>query len=153
MGSYRATISWFNSGPDFTGGKYSRAHQWHFEGGQSVNATAAPGIVPAPWSEPANVDPEQAFVAALASCHMLFFLHFAARQALAVESYHDDADGVMGKNDAGKQAIIQVTLRPRITFSGPAVPDPEVLDQLHHAAHEHCFIANSVTTRILIEPR
>jgi len=151
MSRYQATVSWKNNGPDFLGNKYSREHQWQFEGGKVVQATAAPDIVPAPWSNPANVDPEAAFVASLSSCHMLFFLYFAARQGFELESYEDQAEGVLEKNEQGKMSMTRVVLRPRIAYSGAKTPNKETLDKLHQAAHEHCFIANSVNTIITIE--
>ena len=151
MSCYKATVSWKNSGSDFLGNKYSREHQWQFEGGAIVAATAAPDIVPQPWSNPANVDPETAFVASLSSCHMLFFLYFAGKRGFEVASYHDQAEGYLEKNEDGNLAMTRVILRPRIEYSGDKIPDQDALDQLHHAAHEHCFIANSVTTRIIIE--
>jgi organic hydroperoxide reductase OsmC/OhrA len=116
-----------------------------------VEATAAPDIVPPPWSEPVNVDPEQAFVASLASCHMLFFLSLAARNGHPVESYQDQAEGIMEKNAAGRGAITRVTLRPRINFGSDSIPDTQQVEDLHEAAHQRGFIANSVTTRITIE--
>ena len=152
MSRYQATVTWKNSGPDFLDNKYSREHEWHFEGGTVVKATAAPDIVPQPWSNPANIDPEAAFVASLSSCHMLFFIHFAARQGYKLESYEDQAEGYLEKNDQGKMSMTRVILRPRLVFAGNEIPDPEALDKLHHAAHEHCYIANSVTTSITIEP-
>ena len=151
MSCYKATVSWTNSGPDFIGNKYSREHQWQFVGGAVVEATAAPDIVPQPWSNPANVDPEAACVASLSSCHMLFFLYLAGKQGFEVTSYQDQAEGYLEKNDDGNMSMTRVVLRPRIEYSGDKIPDQETLDQLHHAAHEHCFIANSVTTRIIIE--
>ena len=151
MSQYRARVSWVNGGPDFLNGQYSRVHQWHFEGGPTIDATAAPAIVPAPWSEAANVDPEQAFVASLSSCHMLFFLSLAARQGIVVDEYIDAASGVMEQRDDGKTAMTRVTLRPDATYSGDQVPDQKALHELHHRAHELCFIANSVLTEIIVE--
>jgi organic hydroperoxide reductase OsmC/OhrA len=152
MSRYQATVSWQNGGPDFVSNKYSREHEWLFEGGAAVKATAAPDIVPEPWSNPANVDPETAFVASLSSCHMLFFLHFAARQGFNVTSYQDQAEGYLEKNEQDKMSMTRVILRPRVICSGDRIPDQADLDALHRAAHEHCFIANSVTTSITIEP-
>ena len=151
MSRYQATVSWKNDGPDFTGNKYSREHQWQFEGGATVDATAAPDIVPKPWSNPDNVDPEAAFVASLSSCHMLFFLNFAAEQGYELESYQDQAVGYLEKNDSGALSMTRVILRPRVVCSGDRIPTQDALDRLHHAAHERCFIANSVTTNISIE--
>jgi organic hydroperoxide reductase OsmC/OhrA len=149
---YRATVVWRrNPDEDFPKGRYSRAHEWRFDGGISVPASASPGVVPAPFSRQDAVDPEEAFIAALSSCHMLTFLDLARRAGAIVESYEDEAVGVMGRLAPGKVAVVKVTLKPRITFASP-VPDPAKLDELHHNAHEACFIANSVTTEIAIEP-
>ena len=153
MATHNATIRWSASpGEDFARGQYHRAHSWLFDGGAVVPASASPHIVPAPWSDAAGVDPEEAFVASLASCHMLFFLDFARRAGVVVASYEDEADGEMHKGDDGRIRITKVTLRPRIEFGG-AAPDAAALDALHHKAHEACFIANSVTSEIVIEPR
>ena len=150
MSRYTATVSWVNKGPDFLKNKYSRAHQWKFDGGCLINASAAPDIVPPPWSVTENVDPEEAFVASLASCHMLFFLSFAVKHGYLLESYTDNAEGKMEKNQDGKMAITEVSLHPETVFSGEKTPDHEGLAKLHHLAHEHCFIANSVTTKVAI---
>ena len=153
MANHNATVRWSVSpGEDFARGQYSRAHSWGFDGGAVVPASASPHVVPAPWSDAAAVDPEEAFVAALASCHTLFFLDFARRSGVVVTSYEDEADGVMEKGDDGRVRITKVTLRPRIAFDGEA-PDAAALDALHHKAHEACFIANSVTSKIVIERR
>jgi organic hydroperoxide reductase OsmC/OhrA len=148
---YCATISWRLDGEDFAKGRYSRAHEWHFDGGIKLPASASPGVVPAPFSRTDAVDPEEAFVAALSSCHMLTFLDLARRAGAVIRSYDDEALGVMERIAAGRMAVTKVTLRPRIVFAG-AVPDKAKLDELHHQAHELCFIANSVKTEILIEP-
>ncbi len=151
MGSHNATIRWFASpGEDFAKGQYSRAHSWSFDGGAIVDASASPSIVPPPWANPEGVDPEEAFVASLSSCHMLFFLDFARRSGVVVSSYEDEADGVMEKGGDGRVRITKVTLRPRIVFGGEA-PDRAALDSLHHKAHEACFIANSVTAEVAVE--
>ena len=148
MSIHTATVRWTASpGEDYARGQYSRAHEWVFDGGAVVRASASPTIVPAPWSDAAAVDPEEAFVASLASCHMLFFLDFARRAGAVVTAYEDAADAVMGKGEDGRMRITKVTLRPRVEFAG-AVPD---LDALHHQAHEACFIANSVTCAVVIE--
>ena len=153
MPNHNATIRWSASpGEEFAKGQYSRAHRWTFDGGAVVPASASPHVVPAPWSDATAVDPEEAFVASLASCHMLFFLDFARRSGVVVTSYEDEADGVMEKGDDGRTRITRVTLRPRIVFDG-GPPDVAALDALHHKAHEACFIANSVTSEIVIEPR
>ncbi len=148
---YRAAIVWRREGEDFVKGRYSRAHEWRFDGGITVPASASPGVVPLPFSRAEAVDPEEAFVAALSSCHMLTFVDMARRAGIVVDSYEDEAVGQMERIAPGKMAITKVTLRPRIAFGGVA-PDKAKLDELHHQAHEFCFIANSVTTEIAIEP-
>ena len=151
MSTYTATIRWTREGDgDFTKGQYSRAHEWAFDGGASVSASASPQVVPAPWSDPAGIDPEEAFVASLSSCHMLFFLDFARRAGFVIDSYTDEAEGELGKGGDGKMAMTRVTLRPRIAWVEEG-PDPAALADLHHKAHEACFIANSVTTEVTIE--
>jgi organic hydroperoxide reductase OsmC/OhrA len=151
MSTYTATIRWTRDpATDFTKGQYSRAHEWAFDGGHVMKASASPHVVPAPWSDPEGVDPEEAFVASLSSCHMLFFLDFARRARFVVESYVDEAEGELGKRDDGRIAMIKVTLHPRITWGGDA-PDEAVLADLHHKAHEACFIANSVTTEVIVD--
>ena len=148
MSTHTATVRWAAlPGEDYARGQYSRAHFWHFDGGAVVRASASPTIVPAPWSDAAAVDPEEAFVASLASCHMLFFLDFARRAGAVVTAYEDAAEAVMAKGEDGRMRITKVTLRPRVEFAGE-VPD---LEALHHQAHEACFIANSVSCAVAIE--
>ena len=151
MSTYTATIRWTREGAEgFAKGQYSRAHEWAFDGGHVMPASASPHIVPAPWSDAAGVDPEEAFVASLSSCHMLFFVDFARRAGLIVDSYVDEAEGVLEKGADGRIAITRVTLRPRVQWGGEA-PDEATLADLHHKAHDACFIANSVTTEIKVE--
>lgn len=150
MSEHIAVIHWQNTGEDFLRGKYSREHTWTFDGGAVVPASPTPAVVPAPWSNPALVDPEEAFVASLSSCHMLTFLYVAGRQGFVVEAYEDHAVGTMTKNEKGIPWISRVTLRPRITYRGEKQPTPEQADQLHHTAHEQCFIANSVKTEVVV---
>jgi organic hydroperoxide reductase OsmC/OhrA len=151
MSTYTATIRWTGDpDTDFAKGQYSRAHEWSFDGGLTVPASPSPHIVPAPWNDPAGVDPEEAFVAALSSCHMLFFVDFARRAGFVVDAYVDEAEGVLDKRADGKMAMTRVTLRPRIDFSGNQ-PDAAQIADLHHRAHEACFIANSVTTEVTVE--
>lgn len=150
MADYLATVEWTCEG-DFRGGRYSRAHRWRFDGGAVVPASASPGNVAAPWSDPAGVDPEEALVAAVSSCHMLWFLHLARESGLDVAAYSDEARGTLGKGGDGKVAITRVVLRPDIAFNGDA-PDAEALAALHHAAHERCFIANSLKAEVVVEP-
>ena len=151
MGEYTATISWQRQGAVFTDQKYSRAHQWRFDGGLTVPGSSSPHVVRLPFSDPAAVDPEEAFVASLSSCHMLFFLSLAAKQGFVIDSYEDGAVGVMAKNEAGKMAMTVVSLRPKAIFAGRQ-PTPQELSDLHHRSHEECFIASSVKTDVRCEP-
>lgn len=149
---YSATVTWRRQAQEqFSDNRYSRAHQWRFDGGAMVPASSSPLVVPLPYSAPANVDPEEAFVAVLSSCHMLFFLSYAARRGLVVESYEDTAVGMMGRNGQGKEAMLKVSLRPRIVFSGGRQPTVEEIEALHHRSHEDCYIANSVRTDVVVE--
>jgi organic hydroperoxide reductase OsmC/OhrA len=149
---YQADIRWARGSAVFTDNRYSRAHRWHFDGGIDVPASSSPHVVRAPLSDEHAVDPEEALVAALASCHMLFFLSFAASKGFRVDEYTDAAVGVMGRNAAGKTAMLRVTLKPRVSFSGENLPQRADIDSLHQRAHEECFIANSVTTEVRCEP-
>jgi organic hydroperoxide reductase OsmC/OhrA len=151
MHSYGATISWERGTQTFTDNRYSRAHEWQFDGGARVAASASELHVPLPMSVPAYVDPEEALVAAASSCHMLFFLSFAATRGFVVESYHDPAFGVMDKNSDGKVAFTRIVLRPRIVFGGERQPTASELDALHHNAHAHCYIANSLKAEVVVE--
>jgi organic hydroperoxide reductase OsmC/OhrA len=150
MSHYLATVRWQRNDGDFRARTYSREHLWEFDGGTVVPASASPQIVPLPMSNAVNVDPEEAFVASLSSCHMLFFLDLAARAGYQIDSYVDAAEGRMGKNAQGKTAMTEVTLHPVALFSGPEQPDSATIASLHHKAHELCFIANSVTTAVAI---
>ena len=150
MAQHKATIQWQFAGGDFRKGRYSRAHTWHFDGGLEVAASPSPHVVPAPWSDASAVDPEEAFVAALASCHMMTFLFLAARAGFQVLSYDDDAVGTMVKNEHGRWWVNEVVLKPRIVYGGDKLPSSGDIDKLHHAAHEECFIANSVKTHITV---
>jgi organic hydroperoxide reductase OsmC/OhrA len=149
---YKATIDWKFSGPNFLKGQYSREHTWKFDGGVTVPASPAPSSVPAPWSNAAHVDPEEAFVASIASCHMLTFLWLASRAGFALASYADEAVGLMTKNERGALWVSEVTLNPRIEWSGDRVPTAEEIAALHHRAHEECYIANSVKTDVRVAP-
>jgi organic hydroperoxide reductase OsmC/OhrA len=146
MSEHKATISWTRGAKEFTYETYTRDHTWTFDGGVRVSATAAPTYL----GNPDHVDPEEAFVAAVSSCHMLTFLALAARKRLVVERYDDAAVGFMEKNENGKLAITRVTLRPKISFGGAGAPPAGELERLHHLAHENCFIANSVRTEITV---
>lgn len=151
MAEHKATIRWALQGDDFLRGRYSREHTWAFDGGVTVPASPSPSVIPTPYSNPAGVDPEEAFVAAIASCHMLTFLHMAMKAGVVVERYEDDAVGVLRKNDRGAIWVSRVTLHPRIAYRGEKRPSAAEIDRLHHLAHEQCFIANSVKTEILID--
>ena len=153
LSEYSATVEWRRNGAVFSDNRYSRAHVWRFDGGATVPGSSSPHVVRAPYSDPAAVDPEEAFVASVSSCHMLWFLVLAVKAGLVVESYSDEAVGVMEKNAQGKLAITRITLRPRIEFSDVKAPSAAELDALHHKAHEECFIANSVRTEITVESR
>ena len=152
MSHYVATIDWsLTAEPeDFLKGRYSRAHSIAFDGGVTIPGSPAPSVVPVPWSDPAAVDPEEMLVAALSNCHMLTFLHKAREAGFVVTSYRDEARGVMRKTAEGRIAVTKVTLRPLIVFAG-AAPDAAAMEALHHAAHEDCFIANSVKTEVVVE--
>ena len=151
MSFYTAKIFWSRGEQNFLDRKYSRAHHWEFDGGEIVAASASPHIVPTPMSEPANVDPEEAFVASLSSCHMLFFLDFASRQGLVVDKYSDQAEGQLQNGADGKLMMMSVVLKPRISFYRHT-PSSDVIHELHHKSHEACFIANSVKTQVRVEP-
>ena len=146
-----ATIAWKRHSAAFTDNKYSRAHEWRFDGGAVVPASSSPHVVRVPMSDPSAVDPEEAFVASLSSCHMLWFLSLAALRGFTVDEYEDEAVGILAKNDAGKAAITTVTLKPQVRFAGTS-PTSEQFEELHHQAHEECFIATSVKTDIRCEP-
>ena len=152
MAKSMAKVAWERGEAVFTDGQYSRAHRWFFDGGVEVPASSSPGVVREPLSDVSAVDPEEAFVAAISSCHMLSFLDLAAREGFTIERYSDEAEGLMRKNAAGKIAVTLVTLHPRIEFAGGTQPTREQIGQLHHAAHEVCFIASSVKTKIRVEP-
>jgi organic hydroperoxide reductase OsmC/OhrA len=152
MSTYTATIRWSRTGEgDFAKGQYGRAHQWAFDGGAVVPASASPDNVPPGTADEAGVDPEEAFVASLSSCHMLFFLDFARRAGFVVDDYVDEADGVLEKRADGKMAMTRVTLHPRVSWGGGNAPDEAAIADLHHRSHEACFIANSVTTEVAVE--
>jgi organic hydroperoxide reductase OsmC/OhrA len=149
MSEHRANIEWRLEGA-FDHDHYSRVHSMRFDGGNVVTGNGAPGNIPATVPAAAGVDPEQAFVASLSACHMLWFLALACKTGWKVERYSDNASGVLERNDAGRMAMTRVTLRPLVVFSGTP-PAPAELEALHHKAHEHCFIANSVNSKINIE--
>ncbi len=152
MAQHTSTVLWQRDQTPFTDHRYSRRHTWHFDGGAVVNASSSPHVVPLPYSDPAGVDPEEAFVASLSSCHMLWFLDLAASAGWVVDRYRDEAVGVMARNAEGQVAMTRVTLRPAAQFAPERSPTPAELQDLHHRAHASCFIANSVKTEVLCEP-
>ena len=149
MHEYRATTTWRRTSPDFTYETYNRAHEVKFGGGESVPWSAAPEFK----GDADRVNPEEAYVASLSTCHMLTFLAIAARKRFVVDSYVDAASGVMERNQAGKFWVSRVTLRPKVMFSGAHQPSPQEISDLHHAAHDNCFVANSVHTEVTVDGR
>jgi organic hydroperoxide reductase OsmC/OhrA len=150
MSKYIAIVSWKRTSAEFLKGKYSREHTWTFDGGLTLAASSSPAVVPTPYSNPANLDPEEAFVASISSCHMLTFLFLASKEGFIVDSYQDEAVGTMVKNDLGVAWIALVMLHPKIVYNGEKQPNGSEAEKLHHAAHEQCFIANSVRTEIRV---
>ena len=151
MQTFNANVVWKRGDQPYADSRYSRAHTWNFDGGLEVPASSSPLSVPVPMSDPAALDPEEALVAAVSSCHMLFFLAFAAKGGFVVDQYLDSAEGILDKNADGKMAMVRFILRPAIAFSGERRPDAAELDALHHAAHEHCYIANSIKAEVVVE--
>ena len=152
MSAHTARIEWTRGDSPFTDQRYSRRHVMRFDGGAEVAASSSPHVVPVPMSDARAVDPEEAFVASLASCHMLWFLSIAATRGHVVDRYTDDAIGTMARNHDGRLAITVVTLRPEVHFGAGSAPAAEALHAMHAAAHDACFIANSVRTDVRIEP-
>lgn len=151
--AYNVRIYWQKDQHErFTDKKYSRAHTWYFDGGVEIAASSSPHVVPVPMSDATAVDPEEAFIAAIASCHMLWFLSIAAGKGLIVDRYEDLAEGVLARNEDGRLAMTRVTLKPAVYFPGEGFPARAAVDEIHHLAHEKCFIANSVKTSISIVP-
>lgn len=144
-------IEWSRDQAVFTDNRYLLRHRWVFDGGAEIKASSSPHIVPVPMSDAAAVDPEEAFVASLSSCHMLWFLSLAAKRGLRVNRYQDRAVGTLGSNGAGKLVMLRVSLRPEISWDGPA-PAESIVAELHHEAHAECFLANSVRTVVVLEP-
>ncbi|TFH89850.1 OsmC family protein [Vibrio ouci] len=152
MSTYSALIKWQRGSEEaFNDNQYSRGHTWEFDGGVTVPASSSPHVVPLPLSVEENVDPEEAFIAAISSCHMLTFLGIAAKQRYVIESYIDHAVGLMEEDEHGYTSVTKVTLRPKIVFLGEKQPSRQQLEKLHHLSHQHCFIANSVRTEITTE--
>lgn len=152
MSQYLVGVAWEKGDAPFTGGCYSRAHVWEFDGGAVVRASSSPHAVPLPYSDPDAVDPEEALVAALASCHMLWFLSIAAKRGFCVQTYRDNALGILGPGARGKLCMTSVTLRPHTVFTTVKVPEAETVLAMHEEAHGECFIANSVTTQLTTIP-
>ena len=153
MSLHTCTVQWKRGDASFTDQRYSRAHDWRFDGGAVVRGSSSPHSVKLPWSDPAAVDPEEAFVASVSSCHMLWFLSLAAEQGFRVDSYSDAAEGTLGRMPDGRQGMTEVVLHPDIAFSGERLPDDAAVERLHHAAHERCFIANSIRGEVRIAGR
>ena len=152
MSEYTAKLEWRRGEQDFLGNRYSRKHTLRFDGGAELSGSSSPSVVPLPMSDASAVDPEEMFVASLSSCHMLWFLSIAAVRKFCVDSYVDNATGVMARNTEGKTAMTVVTLKPHVVFSGDLRPTVEQIHALHHKAHAECFIANSVKTEVRCEP-
>lgn len=153
MAAYGCTVQWSRGDAAFTDLKYSRAHRWSFDGGAQVPASSSPHSVRLPWSDPAGVDPEEALVAAVASCHMLWFLSLAAEAGYVVDSYSDAAEARMGRFDDGRRGIVEVVLHPEIVVSGAKAADDAAIDALHHAAHSRCDIGNSLRGEVRVQGR
>lgn len=152
MAEHTATVTWERREAAFVDNRYSRGHRWLFDGGVEVAASSSPSVIPLPMSVAEAVDPEEAFVASLASCHMLWFLAIAAKRKLVVDAYRDEAVGVVPKDESGRLAVTRVTLRPDARFAGDRTPSPQDVVAMHHEAHGQCFIANSVKSEIVCEP-
>lgn len=152
MSQHLASIVWQRGEQVFSDNQYSRAHEWQFDGGLRVPASSAPSSVPLPMSVAENVDPEEAVVAALASCHMLFFLAFACKKGYIVDHYEDHPVGTMEKNERNRLYLANIVLQPKVTFSGDNQPDQEAIIALHELSHDHCYIANSLKATVTIQP-
>ena len=152
MSKHIAELAWIREDQAFVDNRYSRRHMVQFDGGERLPMSSSPDVVPVPMSDPSAVDPEEAFVAALASCHMLWFLNLAAREGFRVDSSRDTAAGSMGRDAQGRTVMREVVLRPRVDFSGETVPTQEQVEQLHHRAHDACYLANSVRCEVRCEP-
>jgi organic hydroperoxide reductase OsmC/OhrA len=152
MAQYSAEIIWERGDAVFLDNRYSRRHRWRFDGGLEVPGSSAPQSVPVPMSDPTAVDPEEAFIASLSSCHMLWFLAIAGKRKFRIDRYRDQATGVLEKNGAGKWWVSVVTLHPEVQFSGELLPTPQQIEDMHHSAHTECYIANSVSSQVRVEP-
>ena len=150
MSQHKATITWSAATPEYMSGKYSREHTWSFDGGLTVPASSSPAVVRAPLSNPANVDPEEAFVASLSSCHMLTYLHVARLAGFQIDRYVDEAVGETAKNERGALWVAKVVLNPQVTYGGDKRPTPAEEAELHHKSHDACFISQSVKTEVTV---
>ena len=153
MSSHTASVHWARGDARFTDNRYSRRHRWRFDGGVEVPASSSPHSVPLPYSSAEAIDPEEAFVASIASCHRLWFLSIAAKRGHRVDAYDDDAEGVMEKDADGRMSVTRTVLRPRVVFGGERIPSDADVAAMHDEAHHECYIANSVKTLIRVEPR
>lgn len=153
MAAYSAEVIWVRSGQAFIDNRYSRKHVLRFDGGIDVAGSSSPHVVPLPYSATDAIDPEEAFVSSLSSCHMLWFLSLAAKEGYVVDQYHDIAKGIMDHNESGKLMMKVVTLHPEVRFSGEKIPTDQEVLELHHRAHDECYIANSVKTEVRVKPR
>lgn len=154
MSQHTAVIEWQRGDQPFSDNKYSRAHNWTFDGGAVVRGSSTPSaMIPPPLSDETAVDPEEALVAAVSSCHMMFFLAYARKDGFIVDSYRDAAEGTLGKDERGKISITDIVLRPAVSWSGDTVPDAAQILDLHHRAHEACYIGNSVRSTVTVEPQ
>lgn len=154
MSQHTAVIEWQRGDQPFSDNKYSRAHNWTFDGGAVVRGSSTPSaMIPPPLSDETAVDPEEALVAAVSSCHMMFFLAYARKDGFVVDSYRDAAEGTLGKDERGKMSITDIVLRPAVSWSGDTVPDAAQILDLHHRAHEACYIGNSVRSTVTVEPQ
>jgi organic hydroperoxide reductase OsmC/OhrA len=153
MAKHTAAVEWMRGDQDFLDGRYSRVHRVLFDGGVSFEGSPAPSIVRPPMSSETAVDPEEMFVASLSSCHMLTFLHEAQKAGFRVDHYVDHAEGELAKNAEGRWTVTRVVLRPQVSFHGDHAAGEAELAELHHKAHEGCFIANAVKTDVRVEPR
>jgi organic hydroperoxide reductase OsmC/OhrA len=151
MASYGCTVEWSRGDAAFSDGRYSRAHRWQFDGGAVVPGSSSPHSVRVPWSDPAAVDPEEALVASVSSCHMLWFLSLAAQRGYLIDSYRDAAEALLARFPDGREGITEVVLHPEVVVSGAKLPDDAAMDALHHAAHERCFIANSLRGEVRVQ--
>jgi len=150
MAEHTVTVEWSRFDAAFTDNRYSRAHRWMFDGGATIPASSSPHVVPVPMSDPMGVDPEEAFVASLSSCHMLWFLSIAAQRGFVVDHYQDHAVGTMARDGGGRLAMTRVELRPSVAFSGPSLPTGDEIRTLHDEAHHACFLANSVKSDVVV---